>query len=79
MTPDQKAFVAFHARHLVTSWRWVFQGSTLIAEAESSGAKRAISAFEFGGLVDAGLIDVVGCAGVRLTERGQDESIRSRR
>jgi hypothetical protein len=35
MSDEQSAFLALHARHLVTKWVWIFGGGTLRATADN--------------------------------------------
>lgn len=70
LTREQERFLALHHRHLVTKWEWLFRGATLRAEAER-GLIATISAVGFTRLVNAGLVEQLGVAGVRLTDEGR--------
>lgn len=69
LTPEQSRFLALHRQYFVERWQWLFGGGTLRAEAGRCVA--AITCAGFAALVDLGLIEPVGCAGVRLTEAGK--------
>lgn len=67
----QRAFLAFHAEHLVTEWRWHFAGTQLRASA--AGGVATLWKDDLEALVAWGLlVKGVGCADVALTEAGRD-------
>lgn len=68
MSPEITRFLALHARFAEITWQWIFRGTQLRASAGRHTA--TISAAVLAGLVDAGLIESVGIAGVRLTPAG---------
>jgi len=73
LVPDveQTRFMILHAKHVVTSWRWLFGGGTLRASTER-GVGATIKRAALDALVDAGLMEYgFGCADVRLTQRGK--------
>lgn len=65
MTDEQSRFLALHVRHVIVKWEWLFRGSMLRATTEH-GDVATITARGFAHLVDAGLVEAVGVAGVRL-------------
>lgn len=69
-SPEQLRFLWLHAQHMVVKSCWHFGGSLLRAYSER-GHTASISATGLGALVDAGCVEIVGCAGVRLTWLGR--------
>lgn len=66
MTPEQARFVAFHHQWPEIAWQWIFRGGTLVARAGSAVA--TITAHGLADLVDAGVVEPIGSAGIRLRE-----------
>lgn len=71
LNDEQLRFLALHKRHVIAKSNWIFQGAQLRAHADDNKTTATISLVRFGALVDGGLIEVIGCAGVRLTDKGK--------
>jgi hypothetical protein len=69
MTIDQQRLLTLHARHVVECSQWLFRGGLL--RCESGRHVVTINAQEVADLVDAGLLEPVGAAGLRLTDQGR--------
>lgn len=63
-------FLALHAARFVVHWQWHFLGEMLRATADT-GETATISRAELEQLVEAGQVERLGAAGVRLTSKGK--------
>jgi hypothetical protein len=69
---DQRRFLALHARHLVTSWRWFMSESQMLAETDGR-ARSWISRTSLVELVHRGLVKFTHGQAVALTDAGREQ------
>lgn len=72
LTTQQRTFLALYiwrASRIIKSW-WLVNGTKLRAECEC-GTTVTLSLAEFRALVDGGLVEAVGVAGVRVLDRAR--------
>lgn len=71
LSADQERFLVLHARHLVVKWIWILGGNILRAVTER-GRTASITVHEVAHLVQLELIESLGVAGYRLTDKGKE-------
>ena len=70
LTTEQKRFLALHAKRLVVSWQWLFNGGTLCARSDN-GDVAAITCDGLERLFERGLMNRMGF-GATITELGRE-------
>ncbi len=68
MTGEQERFLALHAHRVVETSQWLFNGGTLHCKAGWHCA--SITAQGLAELIDMGLVQPIGSAGIRITAAG---------